>query len=410
MKFKKRVLLIAILVYNLCSCTQKEVTSNRIYFTFDQEDRKIVLPLHMEDSVKVRLIFDTGDGLGYNYEFLTLDTSVLSCNPTLSLNKELGTLPWGSSWGQKTKSSIFYDSELKVKIGNTDFIYAGICAMPFQEHMNSTLYDGVFNIPRNDTLHIWELNFENNYMEIHSAKGYAFPSDCMLFPLVGSYNPFFVTLPLKIKFPDNDTLTLNQKFLIDTGAARDIVLLSGAKELEFLNKREDAVWINFLDGYVRYYTGNATVFGNRKMDSLRIYTIDYKNRINITDYIIGLNFLKRFNVFFDMKNRQLGLQPIHNFQRLVNPLYERFHYSTQKTEERKFIVDKIGNYKENYYKSAGLQIGDEMVTINGIPYGDTTREIRDSLKRQDTLTLEIIRNGRPLTLSVPIDHNEPKGD
>lgn len=97
MKFRKSLyFLIAVLIYN-CSCTQKEVTSNRIYFTFDQEDRKIVLPLHMEDSVKVRLIFDTGDGLGYNYEFLTLDTGVLSCNPTLDINKELGTLPWGSS-------------------------------------------------------------------------------------------------------------------------------------------------------------------------------------------------------------------------------------------------------------------------------------------------------------------------
>lgn len=30
-------------------------------------------------------------------------------------------------------------------------------------------------------------------------------------------------------------------------------------------------------------------------------------------YIIGLNFLKRSNIFFDMKNKELGLQSIEIF-------------------------------------------------------------------------------------------------
>lgn len=144
------------------------------------------------------------------------------------------------------------------------------------------------------------------------------------------------------------------------------------------------------------------------MDSVRIYTNDQQNCPGF--YIIDNNFLKRFNVFFDMKNRQLGLQPIQNFERLINPLFGRFHYSTLKTRESKYIVNKLGNYEGNYYKTAGLRMKDEIVAINGIPYGEVTREIRDSLEKQDTLTLEIIRNGKPLTLSVPIDHNEPKGD
>lgn len=274
--------------------------------------------------------------------------------------------------------------------------------------MNNNFSDGIFNIPKSDTTHIWELNFENNYMEIHSANDFTLPSDCYVTPLIGPEDhPFMIDLPLQIEFLDLDILTLNKKFLINTGAGWDIVLFNG-KVAELINNRDDAVWLEFLNSYVRYYTVRAKLYNSFTMDSVRIYTNDQQSCPGF--YIIGNNFLKRFNVFFDMKNRQLGLQPIQNFERLVNPLFGRFHYSTLKTRDGKYIVNKLGDYEENYYKSAGLRIRDEIVAIDGIPYGEITRKIRYSLEKQDFLTLDIKRSGKPLTLSVKIDHHEPKGD
>jgi hypothetical protein len=196
----------------------------------------------------------------------------------------------------------------------------------------------------------------------------------------------------------------------DTGMAWDFMLIRPTKEdLEFLNKREDAVWTEYLDGYNKYYTVSATLFDNFVMDSLRIYTIDKPYRVN-GRCLIGQNFLKRFNVFFDMKNRQVGLQPIKNFQRVVNPNHRRFHYSTKPSPEGKFIVTMVADYKDNYYKTAGLQQGDEIVAINGKLYKDITYEEKSEFHKQDTLLFDIIRKGQTLKLVVPVDKNEEQGD
>ena len=67
----------------LCGCKQQEDTFNRSYFTFDLEDRKVVVPVQLNDSVTVKLVFDSGDNYGYNTECITLDSSILSANPSL---------------------------------------------------------------------------------------------------------------------------------------------------------------------------------------------------------------------------------------------------------------------------------------------------------------------------------------
>ncbi len=397
----------------LCSCRQQqqEDTSNRSYFSFDQNDKQLAIPVQLNDSVMVKLLFDTGDPLGYNHEFITLDTGILSANLSLLRNHVWFKSKYGVAWSERREQAIFYDSlHLKLKIGHTDFVYSGICAFPWKKYMNSNVTDGMFNIPKSDTAHIWELNFENNYMEVHSADSYNFPADCMVLPLEDSkYGPFYITFPLRLCFSDKDTLTIHQKFFIDTGLSRDIVLLQGTPEQEYLNQREDAVWLSDLSKYIRYYTATATLFDDFMMDSLRIYTLDYKNAIT-DQYLIGLNFLKRFNVFFDMKNKRLGLQPLRNFRRLVNPLGRRFYYSRQKSTDGKFIVDCVADYKENYYKEAGLQVGDEIVAIMGIPYGELTLETARILCKLDTLAVDIVRNGKPQTLYVKLDPNEPTGD
>lgn len=400
-----------VLACTFSSCAQKSDMFNRIYFTFYPEERKVIVPVQLNDSVNVQLIFDTGFGLGYYDMSIILDSTILAAHPSLSLDSVPTIIKIGSAWNRNSdQQTLICNSKLKLKIGDIDFAYTSMRVTNWRRHMNNNLSDGMFNIPRNDTTHIWELNFENNYMEVHTANDFAMPEDCFMAPLVGESVPFYIDLPLQVQFADDDTLTINRRFFIDTGAAWDIVLLCNAPELEFLNKREDAVWIQFLNDYIRHYTVKATLFDSFKMDSVRVYTIDYKNGIGFTNYIIGLNFLKRFNLFFDMKNKQLGLQPIPNFQRLVNPLFERFHYSTQKTKDGRFIVNRLGDYDANYYKTAGLRVRDEIVTINGVPYREVTREMADEFKKRDTVTLDIIRKGKLLSLTVKIDPNEPKGD
>lgn len=115
-------------------------------------------------------------------------------------------------------------------------------------------------------------------------------------------------------------------------------------------------------------------------------------------------------MFIDRKNWQIGLQPIKNFQRIVNPLGRRFHYSAPKNSEGKYIVTKIADYKDNYYKTAGLQEGDEIIAINDKLFKDITHEENREFYKTDTLVLDIIRDGESLKIVVPVDKNEKQGD
>lgn len=401
--------LIFMLVFIFNGCKHRDSISNRIYFTFHPEDRKVIVPVQLNDSVDMNLVFDTGMGNGYTKLLITMDSTILITRPNLFVGIESMKLGLSCGWNPTyIQGALVYEGNQILKIGNIDFNYAYIQVANWKKFMNNDFSDGVFNIPKSDTTHVWELNFEHNYMEIHSANDFTIPTNSYITPLIEFQDyPFYVDLPLQIEFKNHDTLTLNKRFLIDTGAAWDIILYN-VHDTEFLSNKDNAVWLEYLNGYIRYNTVNATIGDGFEMDSVRIYT--FNNQIDVEYLMLGLNFLKRFNVFFDMKNRQLGLQPIQNFERLVNPLFRRFHYSTLKTRNGKYIVNKLGDYEGNYYKAVGLRMKDEIVAINGIPYGEITREIRDSLKKQDTLTLEIIRSGKPLTLSVPIDPNEPKGD
>jgi hypothetical protein len=101
-------------------------------------------------------------------------------------------------------------------------------------------------------------------------------------------------------------LTTDNTYFIDVGMSQDIALIYPVAELEFFNKRDDAVWTSS-DGesYTRRYNVSATLFEHFTVDSLRIYTFDDPRWLNYK-YIIEQNFLKRFNVFFDLKNQLLG--------------------------------------------------------------------------------------------------------
>jgi hypothetical protein len=378
--------------------------ANRVYFSINPNDRKIILPVHLNDSITANLAFDTG----WYDTAIFLDSAFVAAHPSLVPNTLPDTSQAGSSWANYSVPNLVYNTSQTAKIGTTKLIYNGLQIFNWKKALQTNDSEGVFNIPKNDTTHVWEWNFENNYLEIHPTENFKMPENCFLFSLEGN-GPHYIQFPLQIKCSDGDTLTISRSYLVDMGMPWDIAIKYSAKELKFFNQRDDAVWTRYRDRYFRHYTVNATLFDNFTMDSLRIYTFDYPDGVP-SKYLIGQNFLKRFNVFFDLKNHQIGLQPIKKFHRIVNPLARRFYYSAPPTPNGKYIVTILGNYKNNYYKTAGLQIGDEIIAINETHFKDITRKEHDEFYKEDTLILDIIREGKPLKIVVPVDKNEEQGD
>ncbi|MDR1755927.1 MAG: tight junction protein ZO-3 [Culturomica sp.] len=394
------------------SCKQKNSHPNRACFTIPSEDRKIVVPVTLNDSVAVKFMFDTGGGFA-------IDSSVVIARPNLFSNDTGYRTEAGNSWGGARVPSLLFRKEQRLNIGTTTIKYPYASIYDLKRQMNSDFYDGMFDIPWDDSMHVWELNFESGYLEIHPADQFKMPENTTLFSLQKidpNDRQMYVQLPFHIRCADGDTLTINRLFFIDTGATWDIVIGYPTEELTFFNQQEGAVWTSFLDRYTRYYTVNATLSDRFSMDSLRIYTFDYKD--SAPQYLLGLNFLKRFNLFFDMKNKQVGFQPVNNFRRVSNPLPIRFYYSVLVLNGR-YVINKMADYKENYYREAGLQEGDELVKVNGIPYGevcheryhaDLSQEMKDQCRGQEFVVFDIIRDGKPLQIPVKINYNEQQGD
>lgn len=403
------IYLIYIVCILLCSCNTHP---NRAYFAINEEDRKIVIPVQINDSISTCLTFDTGTKLGT----LWLDSTFCAKYPILLNEGLLDKLMYGgSAWGEYYVPASNYKIKSNIRVGNKNFIYSEAMVYDWKGYFSTSDSEGLFNIPENDSIHVWELNFENNYMEIHSAQDFRLPDDCFEAPMIkdGKYsNPFNIKLRFKVKCSNGDTLTLEHIFVIDTGMGWDIVLTrkENNQEYNFFNDRKDAVWTSYLSHYHRYCTVNATLFDKVNMDSLRIYTFDYPNNVGC-DYLIGQNFLKRFNVFFDMKRKVVGFQPIRNFKRIVNPIHQRFHFSYGFTRQGKMVVTGVGDYDSNRFKIAGLKEGDEIVNINGRPCKDFTwLEHRALEVEADTIVYDVLRDGDPLKIVVVIDKNEIQGD
>lgn len=402
-------ILICVFFFVTSCCYSIDKDINRVTFSINPNDLTLVLPFILNSNDTAKLAFDTGAGIGT----LILDSSFCAKHPNVMSNIAPDTIVrGGSSWSSTSIPTSVYKVTPKINIGNVDMNYSYMMTYNWKEYYGNYGVDGMFNIPKTDSTHVWEFNFDQNYLEIHSATDFKMPEDCYVTSLITdnkSPYPFNIKLPLKIKCNNGDTLTLNRTFMIDTGMPWDVALLSKAKELPFFNLRQDAVWTAFLGSYYRCYNVNAIMNNGLKIDSLRIYTFNFPMGIS-ADYLIGLNFLKRFNVFFDLKNRQIGLQPIKNHKRIVNNLSRRFHYSTEKNSNGKFIVTFVADYKENYYKTAGLQKGDEIVRVNSKPYKDITREERRNFYTKEILVLDIIRKGKPMKIIVKVDKNEKQGD
>jgi len=383
----------------IISCNNNHNIS-RIYFNIDPNVQEIFIPVHLNDSIKANMVFDTGAGVEGKF---SLDSLFITKHSSLIPKIYPDTSHRGSAWVNERYLNLLYKNiNQKVKIGNTDVTFKDLQIINWKKAINDDM-DGLFSIPKSDTTHLWELNFEHNYLEIHPITAFKMPKDCLQCPIIFNSYPYSIKIPIQMTFSNGDTLTTNHIYIIDSAMGSDIALIC-PNELAFFKKHDDDVWTYFYDGY-SFYTVNAMIFNNLSIDSLRIYIYN-KTTFPTGTCLIGLNFLKRFNIFFDLKNRQIGLQPIKNFQRIVNPVSRRFHYSTEINSKGQYIITFIADYKKNYYKTAGLQTGDEITAINGISIKNITFET----VKQDTLLYDIIRQGKPMKIVVPVDKNEKQGD
>lgn len=376
-----------------------------------------MIPVTLQDSISANFVFDTG------WRTLILDSTFVVQYPSLTPKDKLLSDHdiIGSAWNlaSRRKCIAYSDPEfntLKLKLGDNILNYRFLGDMNFRAMMGMNNIDGIMGIPNADSTKVYGINFEYNYLTIHKADGFEMPKEYQVFPMkVTTAYPagmtFSVNLPLKIQTSDGDTITMHRDFFIDSGAWNDIIITSESPELTFFNTKKDAVWISTPDGR---YTKNHAIkvgIGAHESDSFRVTTYNHKTGVPYR-YLIGLNFLKHFNVYFDFQRQVMGLEPIPNFERIIDKHARRFHmgFSVEAImKQGRHIVETIADNKENTYYTAGVRVGDEIIAANGIPMKDFTPERREAMYKGDSIRFQIIRDNRDMEITVPINKQEPIG-
>ena len=384
-----------------CYCENHgEGISDRVYFHIPKDSHMLILSVMLNDSVQANLDFDTGGRLDLDSTFCTQNKIDLGKYNKMILSRV--------AWVKDIHEERYYTSPLRVKIGNTPLIYNKYMQGEYKSVVDGDA-DGQINFPEDDSTHVWELNFEKGYIQIYSDSLFKVSSGTSFFPMEIHNGRYFVTMPISIVFPDGNKIKRKWRCLIDTGICWDIALIDNAPEVNILNQQKDAVWTYDFSGYNRRYNSTATVFDKFKIDSLRLYTFSYKVEA-LAKYILGTNFLKHFNLFFDLKNKRLGLQPVNNYQRILRPLACRYHFRIETNKNGKNIITHIGDYEKNYIKKAGLKVGDEIISIDGIDYNKITVSEGDRIMKMDTVKYQIRRQGRIKGIIVHTDKSEKQGD
>lgn len=382
-------------------CTCKSDTGSvlgKVYFQIPTNSPKIIVPTILKDSVSAHLVFDTAARGA-----IWID-SAFCAEHRLNFGRCGIKCKTGCAWASDFISTpgALYQRPETLTIGNIPIKYDGVIKWNYRRYFGEQ-YDGLFYIPWNDSIHVWEINFENGFIQIHPDSTFKAPVGTKFFPMEN----FVVRMPISIHFPDKTVLKVRRKCLIDTGAHHDISITNNLPEIAISKRQKNRKWIGGANGYECWYTVSAVAFNQYKMDSLRLYTYQNLNRCaGLADYILGINFLKRFNLFFDLKHKRLGLQQISNFHRITDPLARPYHYSMNE----KNVISHMADYVGNYFKCAGLKVGDKILSINGINFAQITNTDMTKLFELGTLKYMIKRKGKVLSIIVHINKNEAPGD
>ena len=103
-----------------------------------------------------------------------------------------------------------------------------------------------------------------------------------------------------------------------------------------------------------------------------------------------------------MKNMQLYLKPIKKkFERIKFMKRDWGVFKLKRVGKYDVAIDRICDYKDNPAIKAGFQVGDKILTINGIDiHSNSFIEDEDILMPAKTWNCHIYRNGKFLNLTL----------
>ena len=174
------LVLTALILTAGCRTQDLQLDPNKAYFEIDSLTKIMTLPVIINDTIPAKMGFDTGATLNS----FDLDSAFCAKHPLHLWQQEpIAVFPRnGVAWTQKRSqgNTLGYKGDFTVRIGQTDVNYKGLTVWNREAYFGKSTKHGLFNMPKSDTTHVWELNFEHNYIELHPSTTFLPPEGCLV--------------------------------------------------------------------------------------------------------------------------------------------------------------------------------------------------------------------------------------
>jgi len=351
---------------------------------------KIMVPVSVNGSEPMSFILDTGAPIA-----VLKDSELVSA---LDLNI-VGHAQVGGA-GEGATSSVPLAGDVTFQVGSIE-ITGGTMAIGVGEQLPDFGWDGVIGRPLFKNL-VVDLDFANKVLRLYPPEKFAYSGNGSELPLTIEHGSFpYVDTEVSIDGGDAVPATI----VIDTGAGHALSLSVGNHNgLDLPKKTVSSILGWGANGVIRGRTGRVTslklgdyvlhdvVAGfpdANGMHALAANGLNDRERHGI----LGAKVLKRFRVIFDYTNERMILEPN---ARLESP----FAFNSTGLMPLPWatgapsleVADVIASSPA---QTAGIEVGDRITAINGIPVEDIGVDAIDDLFKQapgSEITLTILRD------------------
>ena len=373
-------LLSTILLSCLCvsGIAQSNTEDNTMPFVYHGH---IYLPTTINDSVKLNTLFDTGAANIFGVDSVALKQS--NWHP-----QKIGKAKAGGAAGA-TMVKIIVDGT-KVKMGNMEQQYQMVPIFKLRDVVDRHV-DGIWGI-KDISRYPFEINFEKHYLKQY-ISGKANTEGYMELPI--KYENDRIKLEAEVQVGGK---RIHGWFLMDTGSG---------STFSFTSKAMKDFGIDKIDGKRLYLDMANLGIGDKSLETIVEMMSDYiligSDTIRYTEIeytpegigalgdrpylgIIGNGIWDKFNIIIDAKKQKLYLRR----HKADKPLDKKYGYSWQNRTDicQGWIVR--GLYRNSAACEAGLEIGDTIISVNGLDVKNYTWDEEDDLSKLPRQELNII--------------------
>ena len=387
-------LLIYFLILTLSSCYS---TRNKIMNSGEIKQEVFITEIPFNFEYGVPIIKVKINRNEYNFLVDTGAPTVLSPELYKTLNlKSLTTSNVGDSQGNEKKES--YVLIENIKINDISFKNIGAIITDFSKtiEIKCLNLDGIIG-SNLMSLAIWEFDYSTQTIKISNSRNNF------------NINKESYVLNFKPKrnqgTPKVDIYINNKKakrITFDTGSNSDFSMNLSEFSDVVLNSNTVESFGNSSTGV--YGKGADTKSLFTKVNSIKVGTINLQNQIlqfkENASRTIGNDFLKNYKVLIDWNLNQINLSEINNFD---NSQLNTFGFD-YKVLNNKLYIGTI--YKNSEAEKKGIQINDEILTINKLDLRNLSEEdlckilFNNITKEKTNIKIEILRKEKKLTFDL----------